>query len=64
VLRDGSSATESRSSQGQTRLRSESLANDEAKPNAGKSPEEVVAEQDKVSKAKTETGTEAGVSLR
>jgi hypothetical protein len=40
------------------------LANDEAKPNTEKSPEEVAAEQDKVPEAKEETRTEAGTSLQ
>jgi hypothetical protein len=40
---DGSSADRSRSSQGQTRPWSETLANDEAKPDAEKGPEEVAA---------------------
>jgi hypothetical protein len=44
VLKDGSSADEPGSSQGKTGPRSKILANDEAKPYAEKSPEEVVAE--------------------
>jgi hypothetical protein len=60
--KDGSSADEPRSRQGRTWLRSKTLANDEAKHDAEKSPEEVVAEQDRVPKVKAETKIEAGTS--
>jgi hypothetical protein len=57
--KDGSSTNQPGSSQGRTGLGSESLANGEAKLDAEKSLEEVVAEQDKVLKAKAETRIEA-----
>jgi hypothetical protein len=38
------------------------LANDEAKPDVKRGPEEVVAEQDKVLRARTETRIEAETS--
>jgi hypothetical protein len=60
--KDGSSADEPRSRQGRTWLRSKTLANDEAKHDAEKSPEEVVAEQDRVSEVKVEMKIEAGTS--
>jgi hypothetical protein len=52
----------SRGSQGQTRPRSETSIDGEAKPNVEKNPEEVAAKQIKVLGAKTETRTEAGTS--
>jgi hypothetical protein len=63
VLKDGSSADEPGSSQGKTGPRSKILANDEAKPYAEKSPEEVVAEQDRVPEVKAETKIEVVTSL-
>jgi hypothetical protein len=57
--KDGSSANQSGSNQGRIGLGRESSANGEAKLDAEKSPEEVVAEQDKVLKAKAETRIEA-----
>jgi hypothetical protein len=62
VLNDGSSTDEPRSGQGRTGPRSETSAKDEAKPDAEKSPEEVVAEQDRVSEVKVEMKIEAGTS--
>jgi hypothetical protein len=59
---DESSADQLGSSQGQTGPRSVSLANDEAKPDVERTSEEVVAEQYRALKAKTETKTEAGTS--
>jgi hypothetical protein len=41
--KDGSSTGQSGGSQGKTRLRSETSANDETKPNVENGPEEVVA---------------------
>jgi hypothetical protein len=38
------------------------LANDEAKPDVKRGPEEVAAEQDKVLRARTEARIEAGTS--
>jgi hypothetical protein len=43
---------------------SETSANDETKPNVGKSPKEVAVEQNKVLEAKTETRTRARTSSR
>jgi hypothetical protein len=63
MLKDGSSVDEPRSNQGKTGPRSKISANDEAKPYAEKSPEEVIAEQDRVPEVKAETKTEAGTSL-
>jgi hypothetical protein len=54
-LKDGSSAGQSGGSQEKIGSRSQTSANDETKPNVEKSPEEVAAEQNKVSEVKTET---------
>jgi hypothetical protein len=62
--KEGSSTDQPGSSQGRTGPRSKSLANGKAKPNAKKGPEEVAAEQDKVSEAKAQTRIEAGASSR
>jgi hypothetical protein len=51
-LKDISSTDEPGSSQGRTGSRSDTLANDEAKPDAEKSLEEVVVEQDRVPEVK------------
>jgi hypothetical protein len=59
---DGSSTDGSGGNQGQTGLRSETLANDEAKPNTEKGPEEVAAEQNRAQGEKTEVKAEAGAS--
>jgi hypothetical protein len=48
--------------QGWTRPRSETLTNDEAKPDAEKSLEEVATEYDRVLEEKIETKTEVGTS--
>jgi hypothetical protein len=61
-LKSGSSANQSRGSQGQTRLKSEISADGEAKPDAEKNPEEATAEQSKVPGVKTKTRTEVGTS--
>jgi hypothetical protein len=47
---------------GRTRLRSESSANSEAKPDVEKGTEEVAAEQDRVPGVKAKTRTEVGAS--
>jgi hypothetical protein len=44
--------------------KSESSANGEVTPNAGKRPEEATVEQSKVPRVKTKTRTEAGTSSR
>jgi hypothetical protein len=59
---DESSVDQPGSSLGRIGPRSKSSANGEAKPNAEKSLEEVVAEQDRVLEVKTETRTEARTS--
>jgi hypothetical protein len=64
VLKDGSSVDEPRSRQGKIGLRSETSANDEAKPDGEKSLEEVVVEQDRVPEVKVETKIEAGTNSR
>jgi hypothetical protein len=61
-LKDISSADESGSNQGQTGPRSETFTNDEAKPGAEKSPEEVAAEQGRVPEVKAEIRTKAGTN--
>jgi hypothetical protein len=61
--KDGSSADESGSSRGQIGLRSETSANEEAKPNVEKGPEMVEIEQSKVPGEKGETKIEDGTSL-
>jgi hypothetical protein len=45
-------------------LRSKTLANDEAKPDKEKGPEEVAVEQDRVLRAKAKNKTEAETSSR
>jgi hypothetical protein len=45
-----------------TGLRSETSANDEAKPNTERGPKEMAVEHDKVSGARTEATTKAGTS--
>jgi hypothetical protein len=62
VLKDGSSANRSRSSQGQIGVRSETSANDEAKLDMEKGPKEVAVEQDRVPGTEVETKIEAGTS--
>jgi hypothetical protein len=62
VLKNGSSAGQSGSSQEKTGPRSESLPNDEAKPNMERSPKEVAARENKVPEAKTETRIEVRTS--
>jgi hypothetical protein len=52
------------SNQGHTGPRGETSANDEAKPDVEKSPEEVAAEQNMVLKAKTKIRAEAETSSR
>jgi hypothetical protein len=64
ALKDGSSADESMSNQGQTWPRGKTSANDEAKPDVEKSPEEVAAEQNRVLEAKTKFRAEAETSSR
>jgi hypothetical protein len=64
ALKDGSSADERGSSHGRTWSRSKTSNNDEAKPDAEKSLEEVAAEQDRVPEAKIETKIEAGTCLQ
>jgi hypothetical protein len=64
VPKDGSSINGLGSSQGQTRLRNEASANDEAKPDAEKGPEEVVAEQNQAQDEKAKVSAEAGTSSR
>jgi hypothetical protein len=59
ALKDGSSADERGSSHGRTWSRSKTSNNDEAKPDAEKSLEEVAAEQDRVPEAKIETKIES-----
>jgi hypothetical protein len=59
ALKHGSSAGQSGSSQEKTGLRSETSVNDKAKPDAERSPKEVVEEQNKVPEAKAKTETEA-----
>jgi hypothetical protein len=61
-LKRGSSTDQLGGSHGQTRPRSETLANGEAMPNAEKNLEEVTAKQSKVLGAKTETRIEARTS--
>jgi hypothetical protein len=63
VVKDGFFAGQSGSSQEKAGLRSESSTNSEAKPDTEKSPKVVVAEHNRVLKAKVETMTEAGTSL-
>jgi hypothetical protein len=63
ALKDGPFADQPESSQGRTRSRSKSSADDKTKPNAKKSPEELAAEQNRVLEAKAENMTEAGTSL-
>jgi hypothetical protein len=53
---------EPRSRQGKIGLRSETSANDEAKPDGEKSLEEVVVEQDRVPEVKVETKIEVGTN--
>jgi hypothetical protein len=62
ALKDGSSASQSGSSQEKTGPRSESSTNDEIKPNVEKGLEEVVVEQNRVLEAKVETRIEVGTS--
>jgi hypothetical protein len=62
VPKGGSSADGSGGSQGQTGLRSETSANDEAKRNWEKSPEEAVVEQNEAQGEKMETRTEDGTN--
>jgi hypothetical protein len=62
VTPNGSSVNQQGSIQGKAGPRSETLADDEAKPNSEKNPEEATAEQSKVSGAKTKTRTEAGAN--
>jgi hypothetical protein len=62
VPEDESSANQPGGSRGRTGPRSKSSAIGEAKPDAEKSPEEVVVEQDRVLEAKVETRTEARTS--
>jgi hypothetical protein len=62
ALKDGPFADQPESSQGRTRSRSKSSADDKTKPNAKKSPEELAAEQNRVLEAKAEAKTEAGTS--
>jgi hypothetical protein len=62
VPEDESSANQPGGSWGRTRLRSKSSAISEEKPDAEKSPEEVVVEQDRVLEVKVETRTEARTS--
>jgi hypothetical protein len=59
---NGSSVDQQGSIQGKTGPRSETSADDEAKPDAQRGLEEVAAEQDKVLGARTEARTEAGTS--
>jgi hypothetical protein len=54
VLKDGSSAGQLGSSQERTGPRRESSANGKAKPDTEKSPEEVVVEQNRISKLKVD----------
>jgi hypothetical protein len=61
---DGSFINGLGSSQGQTRLRNEASANDEAKPDAEKGPEEVAAEQNQAQDEKAKVSAEAGTSSR
>jgi hypothetical protein len=63
-LKDRSSTEEPGSSQGRIGPRSETLVNDEAKPDTEKSPEEVAAEQDRVLEVKTKAKIEARTSSR
>jgi hypothetical protein len=64
VLKSGSSADHSGGSQGQTRPKSETLADGEAKPNAERNPEEVTTEHNRDPGAKIETRIEVGTSSR
>jgi hypothetical protein len=59
ALKDGPSVNHPETSQGRTGPRSKSSANGEAKLDTEKSPEEVVAEQNRVLEAKAETRMEA-----
>jgi hypothetical protein len=59
-----SSADESGGNQDQTGLRSETLADDEPKPDVDKGLEKVAVEPDWVPEAKAETKIEAGTSSR
>jgi hypothetical protein len=60
VPRDRSFADQPGSSQGRTGLRSESVANGEAKLDTEKCSEDVVVEQDRVLEVKAKTKTEVG----
>jgi hypothetical protein len=60
--KSGSSADQSRGSQGKTRPRIKILADGEAKPDVEKNLEEVAVEQSKILGAKTKIRTEAGTS--
>jgi hypothetical protein len=64
VLKDGSSACQSGSSQEKIESRSKSSANGEAKLDTEKGKEEVIAEQNRVLEAKVETRTEVETSLQ
>jgi hypothetical protein len=64
ALKYGSSTDESGSNQGQTRPRSETSANDEAKPDMEKSLEEVAPEQNRVLEVKAKIRKEAETSSR
>jgi hypothetical protein len=59
MLKNGPSVDQSGGNQGQTRLRSKTLANGEVKPEVEGDPEEAAGEQNKVPEAKRKTRTEA-----
>jgi hypothetical protein len=62
MSKSDSFADQSGGSQGQTRPRSEILADGKAKPDTKRNPEEVTAEQNKVQGVKIETRPEVGTS--
>jgi hypothetical protein len=62
ALKDGPSTDQPESIQGRTGARSKYLADGKVKSDVEKSPKEVAAEQDRVSKVKVETKIEVGTS--
>jgi hypothetical protein len=64
ALKDGPSADQPESSQGRIGPRSESSADDKAKPNMKKSPKEVAVEQNRLLEKKVEIRTGARTSSR
>jgi hypothetical protein len=62
MLKNGPSVDQSGGNQGQTRLRSKTLANGEVKPEVEGDPEEAAGEQNKVPEAKRKLGQRQGPS--